>query len=78
MANMIPVEEEVECPECGHRFYTDLEAEVEEDERLDVEDAAERLLKYYTGHEPGAGDVETLKTKIKDALVSLGVSEGTI
>lgn len=77
MANTIPVEEEVKCPKCGHRFYTDLEVEVD-DEPVDIDTAAERLLKYYTGHEPNAGDVETLKTKIKDALVSLGVSEGTI
>ena len=77
MAYTIPVEEEVTCPECGHSFYTDLEIEVD-DEPVDIDDAATRLLKHYTGHEPGAGDVEILKTKIKDALVSLGVSEGTI
>lgn len=77
MAYTIPVEEEVECPECGHRFYTDLEAEVDE-EPVDIDTAAERLLQYYTGHQPSAGDVDTLKNKIKDALVSLGVSEGAI
>lgn len=77
MAYTTPVEEEVTCPECGHSFYTDLEIEVD-DEPVDIDDAATRLLKHYTGHESSAGDVETLKTKIKDALVSLGVSEGTI
>lgn len=77
MAYTIPVEEEVKCPECGHSFYTDLEAEVDE-EPVDIDTAAERLLIYYTGHQPNAGDVDTLKNKIKDALVSLGVSEGVI
>ena len=44
----------------------------------DLEDAADGLLRNYTGGTPSDGDVLTLKTKIKDALVSMGVSEGIL
>lgn len=63
----------VYCPECG--------AEVPLDDYplpMDTEDAAEGLLKTYQGGTPSASDVLTLQTKIKDALLSMGVSEGIL
>lgn len=60
------------CPECGAEVVLD------DPPPLDLEDAADGLLRNYTGGTPSAGDVLTLQTKIKDALVSLGVSEGII
>ena len=62
----------VYCPECGAEVVLD------DPSPLDLEDAADGLLRNYTGGTPSACDVLTLKTKIKDALVSMGVSEGII
>lgn len=58
-------DEEIECPACGHVFYPDCTAAP-----LDAEDAAERLLENYTGHKPSAGDVDRLKGRISEILVS--------
>ena len=60
------------CPECG------AEVALDDPPPLDLEDAADGLLRNYTGGTPSAGDVLTLQTKIKDVLVSMGVSEGII
>lgn len=57
-------EEEIECPECGHVFYPDYGPVP-----MDSEDAAERLLKNYTGHKASAGDVMRLKERINEILV---------
>ena len=63
----------VYCPECGAEVVLD-----DDPSPLDLEDVADGLLRNYTGGTPSAGDVLTLKTKIKDALVSMGVSEGIL
>lgn len=62
----------VYCQECGAEVILD------DPPPMDTEDAAEGLLKHYLGGTPSAGDVLTLQTKIKDALLSMGVSEGII
>lgn len=69
---MINHENFVYCPECGAEFTLD------DPGPLDTEDAAVGILKYYQGGTPSVGDVLTLQTKIKDALLSMGVSEGII
>lgn len=66
----------VYCPECGAEVVLDDPPPL--DLALDLEDAADGLLRNYTGGTPSAGDVLTLKTKIKDALLSMGVSEGIL
>lgn len=67
---------EVTCPECGCEFYL-VESSVRK--FLDVEDAAERLLINYSGCHPSAGDVQKLKERITEVLVSeFGISAGKI
>ena len=64
---------EVECPECGHVFYPDLEPVT-----FDVEEATQALLRNYLNG-GSAGDAEKLKTAIENCLVNkLGVSQGVI
>lgn len=64
---------EIECPECGFTFYMDCSG----GEFLRVEDAAERLLREYTGEHPNTGDVMRLEARIRDILISeFGISEG--
>lgn len=70
---MLNNENFVYCPECGAEVVLD-----DDPSPMDTEDAAEGLLKHYQGGTPSAGDVLTLQTKIKDALLSMGVSEGII
>ena len=67
-------DEEIECPACGHVFYPGCDTAP-----LDAEDAAERLLENYTGHEPSAGEVGRLKERISEILVSeFGISTGVL
>lgn len=69
----MPIDENfVYCPECG------AEVTLDDPPPMDTEDAAEGLLMHYPGGMPSAGDVLTLQTKIKDALLSMGVSEGIL
>ena len=66
---------EVTCPRCGCEFWADDGVE----KSFDVEDAAERLLENYQGGHPSTGDVQKLKERITEILVSeFGVSEGKI
>lgn len=48
-------------------------------ENVDPEDAATMLLEHYLSDKPGAGDVDALKCRITDILVSeFGVSRGIL
>lgn len=48
-------------------------------ENVDPEDAATMLLEHYLSDKPGAGDVDALKRRITDILVSeFGVSRGIL
>lgn len=48
-------------------------------ENMDPEDAATMLLEHYLSNKPGAGDVDALKRRITDILVSeFGVSRGIL
>ena len=58
------LDEEIECPECGHTFYYDTTPP-----SVDTEDAATMLLRNYKGEEPSAGDVVRLKDRINEILV---------
>ena len=51
------------CENCGEEIY------VEED-LLDVNEAADKLLQRYTGERPSVLAVETLAEKIKEILVT--------
>jgi len=51
------------CENCGEETY------VEED-LLDVNEAADKLLQRYTGERPSVLAVETLAEKIKEILVT--------
>lgn len=51
------------CKNCGEEIY------VEED-LLDVDEAADKLLQRYTGERPSILAVETLTEKIKEILVT--------
>ena len=66
---------EVTCPKCGCEFWLDDGVE----KSFDVEDAAEKLLENYQGGHPSTGDVQRLKDKLTEILVSeFGISEGKI
>lgn len=58
------------------KHMKELETELDS---LGSEEAANRLLRNYTGHAPSLGDVQKLKGIIDRALVEqFGVSEGTL
>ena len=66
---------EVTCPRCGCKFWSDDGVE----KFLDVEDDAEKLLENYQGGHPSTGDVQRLKDKLTEILVSeFNVSIGAI
>ena len=66
---------DVTCPVCTHRF----EVESDIDSIVDVESAAEQLLEKYQCRHPSVGDVQKLKERIAEVLVSeFGISEGRI
>lgn len=67
---------DVTCPVCTHRF--EVESDIF-DSIGDVESAAEQLLERYQGGHPSAGDVQKLKERITEVLVSkFGIGEGRI
>lgn len=66
----------VTCPNCDYKFdvYPDIF-----DDISDVESAAEQLLERYQGGHPSTGDVQRLKDKLTEILVSeFNVSIGAI
>lgn len=66
----------VTCPFCNQDF--DVSSEIF-DSIGDVESAAEQLLERYQGGHPSVGDVQKLKERITEVLVSeFGISEGRI
>lgn len=66
----------VTCPFCDQDF--DVSSEIF-DSIGDVESAAEQLLEKYQGGHPSFGDVQKLKERITEVLVSeFGISEGRI
>jgi hypothetical protein len=66
----------VTCPFCEQDFYVFSEIF---DSIRDVESAAEQLLERYRGGHPSAGDVQKLKERITQVLVSeFGIGEGRI
>lgn len=66
----------VTCPFCDQDF--DVSSEIF-DSIGDVESAAEQLLERYQGGHPSFGDVQKLKERITEVLVSeFGISEGRI
>lgn len=66
----------VTCPFCDQDF--DVSSEIF-DSIVDVESAAEQLLEKYQGGHPSFGDVQKLKERITEVLVSeFGISEGRI
>ena len=66
----------VTCPFCDQDF--DVSSEIF-DSIGDVESAAEQLLERYQGGHPSAGDVQKLKERITQVLVSeFGIGEGRI
>lgn len=66
----------VTCPFCDQDF--DVSSEIF-DSIGDVENAAEQLLEKYQGWHPSVGDVQKLKERITQVLVSeFGISEGRI
>lgn len=66
----------VTCPFCDQDFDVSLEIF---DRIGDVEIAAEHLLERYQGGHPSVGDVQKLKERITEVLVSeFGISEGRI
>ena len=58
----------ITCPDYGLEFDKEFE--------LSAKDAAEALLRYYTGHCYG-GDAIQLQETIEEGLEKLGVSIGT-
>lgn len=67
---------EVTCPFCGQDF--DVSSEIF-DSIGDAESAAEQLLEKYQCRHPSVGDVQKLKERITEVLVSeFGISEGRI
>ncbi len=67
---------DVTCPVCTHRF--EVESDIF-DSIGDVESAAEQLLERYQGGHPSVGDVQKLKERITQVLVSeFGIGEGRI
>lgn len=67
---------EVTCPFCGQDF--DVSSEIF-DSIGDVESSAEQLLEKYQCRHPSVGDVQKLKERITEVLVSeFGISEGRI
>ena len=67
---------EVLCPFCNQHF--DVSSDIF-DSIGDVESAAEQLLERYQGGHPSVGDVQKLKERITEVLVSeFGISEGRI
>lgn len=69
-------EVKVTCPFCDQDF--DVSSEIF-DSIGDVESAAEQLLERYQGGHPSFGDVQKMKEKITEVLVSeFGISEGRI
>lgn len=66
----------VTCPFCDQDF--DVSSEIF-DSIGDVESAAEQLLERYQGGHPSVGDVQKLKERITEVLVSeFGIGEGRI
>ena len=66
----------VTCPFCDQDF--DVSSEIF-DSSWDVESAAEQLLEEYQGGHPSAGDVQRLKDRLTEILVSeFNVSIGVI
>ena len=66
----------VTCPFCDQEF--DVSSEIF-DSIGDVESAAEHLLERYQSGHPSFGDVQKLKERITEVLVSeFGISEGRI
>lgn len=66
----------VTCPFCDQDFDVSLEIF---DRIWDVESAAEQLLEKYQCRHPSAGDVQNLKERIIEVLVSeFGISEGKV
>lgn len=66
----------VTCPFCDQDF--DVSSEIF-DSIGDVESAAEQLLERYQGGHPSVGDVQKLKERITQVLVSeFGIGEGRI
>lgn len=66
----------VTCPFCDQDF--DISSEIFEDIE-DVESAAEQLLEKYQGGHPSTGDVQRLKDRLTEILVSeFNVSIGAI
>ena len=66
----------VTCPFCDQDF--DVSSEIF-DSIGDVESAAEHLLEKYQCRNPSVGDVQKLKERIIEVLVSeFGISEGRI
>ena len=66
----------VTCPFCDQDF--DVSSEIF-DSIGDVESAAEQLLEKYQCRHPSFGDVQKLKERITEVLVSeFGISEGRI
>lgn len=51
------------CSSCGEEVYV-------EENLLDVNEAADKLLRRYTGERPSVLAVETLTEKIKETLVT--------
>lgn len=51
------------CNNCGKEIYV-------EENLLDVNEAADKLLRRYTGEHPSVLAVETLAEKIKETLVT--------
>ena len=66
----------VTCPFCDQDFDVSLEIF---DSIGDVESAAEQLLEKYQCRHPSAGDVQKLKERITEVLVSeFGICEGKV
>lgn len=53
----------VVCENCKEEIFV-------EEEPLDVNDAADKLLRHYTGEHPSVFAVDTLADKIKEVLVA--------